>query len=1120
MGEFADKFAGEKLFCQRAYLGSLLPSYVKSGNLGKYYEKLTDFNFLMAKIQHPDFGLQALIDDFDLVDDSEALTHPEYNSQKVKALNLIQAVLWMSGDILTLDKTQLAGQLLGRLLHFNIPAIQGMAEVAKQWKAAPWLRPLTSCLTPPGRGLLRTLNGHSSSVNAVAVTADGKRAISGSHDKTLKAWDLTTGQEQFTLNGHTDWIYVVAVTADGKRAISGSDDNTLKVWDLTTRKEQFTLNGHSSSVNAVAVTADGKRAISGSHDKTLKVWDLTTGQEQFTLNGHTDWIYVVAVTADGKRAISGSDDNTLKVWDLTTRKEQFTLNGHTSSVYAVAVTADGKRAISGSDDNTLKVWDLTTRKEQFTLNGHTSSVYAVAVTADGKRAISGSYDKTLKVWDLTTRKEQFTLNGHTSSVNAVAVTADGKRAISGSYDNTLKAWDLTTRKEQFTLKGHSISVKAVAVTADGKRAISGSDDKTLKVWDLTTGKKQFTLKGHTSLVNAVAVTPDGKRAISGSGDKTLKVWDLTSGKEQFTLNGHTSFVNAVAVTADGKRAISGSYDNTLKVWDLTTGKEQFTLNGHTSSVYAVAVTADGKRAISGSGDKTLKVWDLTTGKEQFTLNGHTSSVNAVAVTGDGNRAISSSWDKTLKVWDLTTRKEQFTLNGHTSSVNAVAVTGDGNRAISGSRDKTIKVWDLSRGNVIASFTGESSIASCAIAPDGVTIVAGDTSGRVHFLRLEGMEELTNSSPLPTPISTAAYPKEFQQLLREKTENFVGRKFVFSAISNFLNSHSRGYFTIVGTPGCGKSSILAQYVTAHPRSIYYNAAVEGKNRAEDFLASVCTQLIDKYLVANGETSEIVKLRSQLQNLESHDGSWFLSLLLQQISDKLDDRQKLIIVIDSVDAIARTSQPPSTNLFYLPRYLGDRTYFILARRPFLREKSGLLIETPSQTLDLRDYPAQNREDALNYIQQYLSTEPDLTQPEFCQQLATVSENNFMYLSQMLRAIVENSHPDANLGESSLVSELPPGLAAYYQNHWLRMRGDGLSAIELSVLNVLVQSTTGLSVSAISNIIDEDEYEIEKVLDNWIEFLNSQEIRGEICYSLYHASFREWLGKQSILESGTSA
>jgi hypothetical protein len=84
MGEFADKLAAKPLFYQRAYLGSLLPNYVKSGNLEKYYQKLTDFNFLMAKIQHPEFGVQALIDDFNLVDDSEALTHPEYNQKKRK----------------------------------------------------------------------------------------------------------------------------------------------------------------------------------------------------------------------------------------------------------------------------------------------------------------------------------------------------------------------------------------------------------------------------------------------------------------------------------------------------------------------------------------------------------------------------------------------------------------------------------------------------------------------------------------------------------------------------------------------------------------------------------------------------------------------------------------------------------------------------------------------------------------------------------------------------------------------------------------------------------------------------------------------------------------------------
>jgi WD40 repeat protein len=540
-------------------------------------------------------GLQALIEDYDLIDElplvreeppQPSLVRGEnisLNPEKVKTLKRVQGALRLSAHILANDKTQLVGQLWGRMQGFDVPEIQQLLSQAKQHKTTG-LRPLTPSLTSPGGRLLRTLSGHSHSVNAVAVTADGKRAISGSGDSTLKVWNLETAEELFTLNGHSHSVYAVAVTADGKRAISGSDDSTLKVWNLETAEELFTLNGHSHSVSAVAVTADGKRAISGSDDSTLKVWNLETAEELFTLNGHSHSVYAVAVTADGKRAISGSDDSTLKVWNLETAEELFTLNGHSHSVYAVAVTADGKRAISGSDDSTLKLWNLETGEELFTLNGHSDSVSAVAVTADGKRAISGSDDSTLKLWNLETGEELFTLNGHSDSVNAVAVTADGKRAISGSYDTTLKLWNLETAE------------------------------------------------------------------------------------------------------------------------------------------------------------------------------------------------------------------------------------------------------------VIASFTGESSIYCCAVTPDGVTIVAGEASGRVHFPapRRDGGITMNTTPRSPIVTNTRGHPSEFQQIITEKSKNFVGREFVFAAINEFLHKYDRGYFTLIGAPGSGKTAILAKYVTENPHVIYYSAQVEGKNRADQFL----------------------------------------------------------------------------------------------------------------------------------------------------------------------------------------------------------------------------------------------------------------------------------------------
>ena len=88
----------------------------------------------------------------------------------------------------------------------------------------------------------------------------------------------------------------MAVTPDGRRAVSASDDKTLKVWDLESGRELRTLEGHSAWVNGVAVTPDGRRAVSASGDKTLKVWDLESGRELRTLEGHSAWVTGVAVT--------------------------------------------------------------------------------------------------------------------------------------------------------------------------------------------------------------------------------------------------------------------------------------------------------------------------------------------------------------------------------------------------------------------------------------------------------------------------------------------------------------------------------------------------------------------------------------------------------------------------------------------------------------------------------------------------------------------------------------------------------------------------------------------------------------------------------------------------------
>jgi WD40 repeat protein/cellulose biosynthesis protein BcsQ len=656
--------------------------------------------------------------------------------QDQEALDLVRSAVRLSENAIQRDPAQFAPQIVGRLLPYQDQAgVQRFIQGLVRNNPRPWLRPLHASLHPPGTALLRTVSGHSGSISGVAVTGDGRLAVSASADNTLKVWDLESGRELRTLQGHLSSVTGVAVTPDGRRAVSGSMDHTLKVWDLDTGRELRTLKGHSSSVTGVAVTPDGRRAVSGSMDHTLKVWDLETGRELRTLKGHLSSVTGVAVTPDVRRAVSGSMDHTLKVWDLDTGRELRTLEGHSSSVTNVAVTPDGKRTVSGSMDHMLKVWDLESGRELRTLEGHSSSVTGVAVTPDGRRAVSGSVDCTLKVWDLESGRELLTMEGHSSSVTAVAMMPDGTRAITGSDDQTLKVWDLQSRRAPRTLEAHSGSVRAVAMMPDRKRAVTGSDDHTIKVWDLESGRTLRTLEGHSGSVTSLATTPDGRWVASGSDDHTIKVWDLESGRELRTLEGHAGPVYALALTPDGRRVVSGSDDQTLKVWDLESGRALRTLVGHTGSVCALAVTPDGRWVISGSKDQTLKVWDLETDGALCVLQGHSGSIHAVAVTLDGKRAISASDDRTLRVWDVESGRKLATLEGHSGSVNGVAISPDGRYAASVSADNSTVLWDLSATERLTSFYCDSP-AVCCVFGDTRIVVAGDSLGQVHFLALE------------------------------------------------------------------------------------------------------------------------------------------------------------------------------------------------------------------------------------------------------------------------------------------------------------------------------------------------------------------------------------------------
>ena len=559
-------------------------------------------------------------------------------------------------------------------------------------------------------------------VFAVAFSRDGKLFATGDSGSAIGLWQVSDCQQIVFCKGHTDWIRSLTFSPDGTTLASASFDKTVKLWDIRTGECLKTLQAH-GRVNSVSISPDGKTLASGSDDKTVKLWEIRTGECLKTFQEHTDAVQSVEISPDGRIVASSSNDETIKLWNIRSGECLKTLRGHKNTVRSVAISPDNTTLASGSSDKTIKLWDIRTGECLKTLHGHTNRIRSVAISSNCVILASVGYDKQVKLWDIKTGECLKTLQEHTDWVRSVAISPDSATLLSGSDDQTVKLWDINTGESLKTLRGYINSIRSVSISPDNTVIVSGNEDQTVKLWDIRTGKCLKTFDEHTSRVNAVAISPDSTTLASGSYDRTIKIWNITTRKCLKTLIGHTACVNSVVFDRGGTILISASADGALKLWNVSTGECLKTLEGHTDWLWSVAISPDETTLASGGSDQTVKLWNIRTGECLKTLQGHTNTVNSVAFSADGTTLVSGSSDRTIKLWNIHTGECLKTFHDRTSSVWSVTFTLDTKTIISSS--EKVKIWDVSTGECLRTLQGHTKrVRSIEISSDNKILVSG------------------------------------------------------------------------------------------------------------------------------------------------------------------------------------------------------------------------------------------------------------------------------------------------------------------------------------------------------------------------------------------------------------
>lgn len=395
--------------------------------------------------------------------------------------------------------------------------------------------------------LERKLTGHTGWVSSVAVSPDGMWAVSGSGspgdpDKSLKIWDLNTGQCRATLKGHTDQVRFVAITPDGKRILSGSFDTSVRVWDAGSGREVAKLEGHTHRVWAVVTLRDNARALSGGWDNTLRLWELASGKCLKMIECGTDegdHVFSSAVNPAGTQALSGHRDGRVRLWNLETGQCLATLKGHSGLVYSIQITPDGRFAVSGSDDKTVKLWDLEAGTFVGTLEGHQDGVHSVAISPDGTLiASTGFNERTIRLWDWNTGAclQVFNLKGNNPATVSVAFDPRGARLLTGTCGGEIHVFRLNVIRVIPTAEATRRYINAKVVLLG-----EGTVGKTSLAHRLI--EDQYVVKDRTHGMNVWPLNLP--LPADATADREALLWDL-AGQEDYRLI-HRLFLDETAL---------------------------------------------------------------------------------------------------------------------------------------------------------------------------------------------------------------------------------------------------------------------------------------------------------------------------------------------------------------------------------------------------------------------------------------------------------------------------------------------------------------------------------------------------------------------------------------------
>ena len=378
---------------------------------------------------------------------------------------------------------------------------------------------------------------------SLALSPDGETVVAGVADRTVRVWNLLSGQEIAVFDQHNKTVRRVAVHPSHPLTASATSDD-VRIWDSTTLLQLNQLDGFNNAVTAMDFSPDGRSlALAHVGDPKVRLWEIIRLQETATFaHAANDEILDIEYSPDGRFLLIAVRQLGVHVWDTLLGRQVGSVPENAS---ALAYSPDGVTLGVLHSDGAVSLWNMDqVRKVGSFGSAHRhlrSRSPRIDISSDGRLLASAGDSGAVRLSDIVTKKEVALLNGHTGYVWDVKFNPDARILASGSEDRTVRLWDVLERNQTFEVHTDG-PVFSLDFSPSG-RLLAYVDNQTVSLWDIKAMRKMANFDHPGAQI--VSFSPDGGQVATGSNDGTVLIWPILAQFDNSTAVASSSGLSEV-----------------------------------------------------------------------------------------------------------------------------------------------------------------------------------------------------------------------------------------------------------------------------------------------------------------------------------------------------------------------------------------------------------------------------------------------------------------------------------------------------------------------------------------------------------------------------------------------